>query len=125
MDVIALDRAGIGEGVAPLGTALTEGQLGLLWRLAPSPILCFDGDAAGQKAGVRAALRALPHVSPGRSLGFVTLPPGQDPDDLLRAKGRAAREERPQKPDSLADRLWRPESTSKTPAPPHHPHPHT
>src|SRR3546814_12185979 len=89
MDVIALDRAGIGEGVAPLGTALTEGQLGLLWRLAPSPILCFDGDAAGQKAGVRAALRALPHVSPGRSLGFVTLPPGQDPDDLLRAKGRA------------------------------------
>src|SRR3546814_3520816 len=90
MDVIALDRAGIGEGVAPLGTALTEGQLGLLWRLAPSPILCFDGDAAGQKAGVRAALRALPHVSPGRSLGFVTLPPGQDTDDLLRAKGRAA-----------------------------------
>src|SRR3546814_17380145 len=110
MDVIALDRAGIGEGVAPLGTALTEGQLGLLWRLAPSPILCFDGDAAGQKPGVRAALRALPHVSPGRSLGFVTLPPGQDPDDLPRAKGRPALEELPDKPESLFDRLWRHDS---------------
>lgn len=113
MDVIALDQAGIGEGVAPLGTAVTEGQLGLLWRLTPSPVLCFDGDAAGQKAGVRAALRALPHVGPGRSLGFVTLPPGQDPDDLLRAKGRAALEELLEKPESLVDRLWRHESAAE------------
>ena len=86
MDVIALDQAGIAEAVAPLGTALTEAQLGLLWRLSPTPILCFDGDSAGQKAAVRAALRALPHVGPGRSLGFVTLPAGQDPDDLIRAE---------------------------------------
>src|SRR3546814_19868145 len=121
MNVIALDGAGSGEAVAPLGTALTEGQPGRLWRLAPSPILCLDGDAAGQKAGVRAALRALPHVSPGRSLGFVTLPPGQAPDAPLRAKGRAALEELRENPESLVDRLWRPESIAQPPANPEQP----
>jgi DNA primase len=107
MDVIALDQAGIGEGVAPLGTALTEGQLGLLWRLSPSPLLCFDGDAAGQKAAIRAALRALPAVGPSRSLSFVTLPAGQDPDDLLRASGRGALDALLDRPDSLIEKLWR------------------
>ena len=82
--------AGFQETLAPLGTALTEAQLGLLWKLSPAPLMCFDGDNAGQKAGVRAALRALPHVGPGRSLGFVTMPAGQDPDDLIRAGGAAA-----------------------------------
>ena len=113
MDVIALDQAGIGEAVAPLGTALTEGQLERLWRLSGAPILCFDGDAAGQKAAVRAALRALPHVGPGRSLGFVTLPAGQDPDDLLRDKGRGALEELLGAPQSLVDRLWSHESAAE------------
>jgi DNA primase len=107
LDVIALDQAGIHDSVAPLGTAVTEGQLGLLWRLSPTPILCFDGDAAGQKAAIRAALRALPHVAPGRSLGFVTLPPGQDPDDLVRAQGRGAFEALLGNPEALVDRLWR------------------
>jgi DNA primase len=107
MDVIALDQAGIAEAVAPLGTAMTETQLGLLWRLAPSPILCFDGDAAGQKAGVRAALRALPHIGPGRSLSFITLPAGQDPDDLVRSGGREAVEALLGAPEPLVDRLWR------------------
>ncbi|HVQ10263.1 MAG TPA: DNA primase [Allosphingosinicella sp.] len=107
MDVVALDGAGFAETVAPLGTALTEGQLGLLWKLSPAPLLCFDGDAAGQKAAVRAALRALPHVGPGRSLGFVTLPPGQDPDDLVRAGGRAALEALFETPESLVEKLWR------------------
>ena len=106
MDVIALDQAGLGEVVAPLGTALTETQLALLWRLSPSPILCFDGDPAGQKAAVRGALRALPHVAAGRSLGFVTLPAGQDPDDLIRARGREALEALLDKPEPLVDRLW-------------------
>jgi DNA primase len=106
MDVIALDQAGLGEAVAPLGTALTEAQLGLLWRLSPSPILCFDGDPAGRKAGVRAALRALPHVGPDRSLGFVALPPGLDPDDLVRAEGREALEALLDAPEPLVDRLW-------------------
>jgi len=106
MDVIALDQAGIGEAVAPLGTALTEAQLGLLWRLSPSPILCFDGDSAGRKAAVRAALRALPNVAPDRSLGFVTLPAGQDPDDLVRAEGRDGIEALLARPEPLVDHLW-------------------
>jgi len=106
MDVIALDQAGLADAVAPLGTAMTEAQLGLLWRLSATPILCFDGDSAGQKAAVRAALRALPHLAPGRSLGFVTLPAGQDPDDLIRARGREALEALLASPEALVDRLW-------------------
>lgn len=90
MDVIALDQAGFGEAVAPLGTALTEGQLERLWRLVPSPALCFDGDAAGQKAAMRAALRALPLLGPEKSLSFIVLPEGLDPDDLIRANGAKA-----------------------------------
>src|SRR5205085_2492809 len=81
MDVIALDRAGIAEVVAPNGTALTEGQLERLWRLHPAPILCFDGDSAGQRAAVRAAERALPKIGADTTVTFATLPPGQDPDD--------------------------------------------
>jgi len=107
MDVVALDQAGIGEAVAPLGTALTESQLGLLWRLSPTPLLCFDGDSAGQKAAFRAALRALPHVGPGRSLSFATLPAGQDPDDLIRSSGRAAFEALLAEAEPLVERLWR------------------
>ncbi|HEX7850858.1 MAG TPA: toprim domain-containing protein, partial [Sphingomonas sp.] len=106
MDVIALAQAGFGEAVAPLGTALTEHQLERLWRLSDVPILCFDGDSAGQKAAIRAALRALPGLAPGRSLRFVTLPEGQDPDDLVRARGPAAFEALLEKPESLVDRLW-------------------
>nr|WP_295370216.1 DNA primase [uncultured Sphingosinicella sp.] len=106
MDVIALDQAGIAEAVAPLGTALTETQLGLLWRLAPTPTLCFDGDAAGQKAAVRGALRALPQIGPGRSLSFITLPAGQDPDDLVRSGGREAMDALLAAPEPLVDRLW-------------------
>lgn len=118
MDVIALDQAGIGEAVAPLGTALTESQLERCWRLVRTPILCFDGDAAGQKAAVRAALRALPHIGPGRSLAFVTLPLGQDPDDLLRDKGRSALEALVEKAEPLVDRLWRHESEAESLATP-------
>ncbi|CUS43180.1 MAG: DNA primase [Pseudomonadota bacterium] len=106
MDVIALAQAGFGEAVAPLGTALTEAQLERLWRLNDVPILCFDGDSAGQKAAMRAALRALPMLAPGRSLAFVTLPEGVDPDDLVRAKGPAAFEELLRTPEPLVDRLW-------------------
>jgi DNA primase len=107
MDVIALDQAGIAEVVAPNGTALTEAQLERLWRLEPSPILCFDGDAAGRKAAVRAALRALPHLRPDRTLRFVELPPGQDPDDLIRSGGREAFEALLASPEPLDTRLWR------------------
>ncbi|WP_116090172.1 DNA primase [Sphingomonas crusticola] len=110
MDVIALARAGIDEAVAPLGTALTEAQIERLWRLVPVPVLCFDGDKAGQKAAIRAALRALPMVGPDRSLRFVTLPDGQDPDDLVKAGGKAAFENALQSAIPLVDLIWRHEA---------------
>ena len=90
MDVIALDQAGIAEAVAPLGTALTEGQLEKLWALVDTPTLCFDGDAAGRKAALRAAHRAMPLLRPGKSLAFAVLPAGEDPDDIIRRGGAAA-----------------------------------
>jgi len=92
MDVIALATAGFEAAVAPLGTALTETQIRALWRLAPEPILCFDGDAAGVRAADRAAERALPLLEAGRSLRFAYLPAGQDPDTLIRGAGPAAME---------------------------------
>ena len=107
MDVIALDRAGIAESVAPNGTALTEAQLERMWRLAPAPILCFDGDSAGQKASIRAATRALPHLGPERTLRFVALPAGQDPDDVVKSGGREAMEELLATAEPLVERLWR------------------
>jgi DNA primase len=113
MDVIALAQAGFGEAVAPLGTAMTEAQLERLWRMADVPILCFDGDAAGQKAAIRAAHRALPLLGPGRSLSFVTLPQGQDPDDLVRAKGPAAFEALLREPEPLVERLWAHEAAAE------------
>ncbi|MFM9943442.1 MAG: DNA primase [Hyphomicrobiaceae bacterium] len=90
MDVIALAEAGFGETVAPLGTALTENQVQLLWRMAPEPILCFDGDSAGRKAAFRAVDTVLPLLKPGFSLQFAFLPDGLDPDDLIRQQGPAA-----------------------------------
>ncbi len=90
MDVIALQRAGFGGAVAPLGTALTEEQLGALWRLSPKPVLCFDGDAAGARAAARAAETALPLLSPERTLCLAALPEGEDPDSLIRREGEAA-----------------------------------
>ena len=107
MDVIALAQAGFGEVVAPLGTALTEHQIERLWKMADVPILCFDGDAAGQKAAIRAATRALPLLRPGMSLTFATLPGGQDPDDLIRAEGSAAMEAVLGAAEPLVERLWK------------------
>lgn len=106
MDVIALHQAGIVDAVAPLGTALTENQLALLWRVVDTPMLCFDGDAAGQRAALRAALRALPLLKPGKSLSFLTLPIGQDPDDLVRSSGAEAFERLVANAQPLVDRLW-------------------
>ncbi len=111
MDVIALAQAGIDEVVAPLGTALTEHQLERLWRLIDAPILCFDGDSAGQKAAIRAAHRALPMAAPTRTLQFVTLPKDQDPDDLVKAGGRGALEALLTSPQPLVDQIWAHELT--------------
>ena len=106
MDVVALSEAGIGEAVAPLGTALTEEQARLLWRLSDEPILCFDGDAAGRKAAFRAIDTVLPHLKPGTSMRFAFLPDGMDPDDLIRRDGRSGMESVLSKTQSLIDVLW-------------------
>ncbi len=90
VDVIRMVAAGFANTVAPLGTALTERQLDILWRMADEPILCFDGDKAGLRAAFRAADLALPQLKPGKSLRFALLPGGQDPDDLIRASGAEA-----------------------------------
>ncbi|MGB3503841.1 MAG: DNA primase, partial [Xanthobacteraceae bacterium] len=106
VDVIAMVGAGFPAAVAPLGTALTEDQLGLLWKMVDEPILCFDGDRAGQKAAWRAADLALPHLEPGKSLRFAMLPEGQDPDDLARSGGRGAVEEVIGAARGLVDIIW-------------------
>jgi DNA primase len=106
MDVIALAAAGFGECVAPLGTALTEQQIELLWRLVETPVLCFDGDAAGQRAALRAAVRALPLLRPAHSLRIVRLPIGLDPDDLLKRDGPRAMERLLAEARGLLDMLW-------------------
>ena len=106
VDVIAMVGVGYPASVAPLGTALTENQLALLWKMADEPILCFDGDRAGQKAAWRAADLALPHLAPGKSLRFALLPEGQDPDDLARAGGRAAIDDVIAASRGLADMIW-------------------
>jgi DNA primase len=106
MDVVALTAAGFSESVAPLGTALTEDQAKLLWRMADEPILCFDGDAAGKKAAFRAIDTVLPHLVAGKSVRIAFLPDGLDPDDLIRQDGPGAMEAVLQATKSLADVLF-------------------
>jgi DNA primase len=113
MDVIALHGAGFTGAVAPLGTALTEGQLGELWKLADEPFLCFDGDNAGRRAAQRAADRALPLLRPGKSLRFLALPAGEDPDSLIRARGGDAIRRLLGLARPLADVLWDMETDGK------------
>jgi DNA primase len=113
IDVIAMAAAGFPHCVAPLGTALTAEQCGLLWRMAEEPILCFDGDKAGLKAADRAIDTALPLIEAGKSLRFVLLPGGQDPDELLRSGGPAAVAEALRAPLPLVEMLWRRETEGK------------
>ncbi len=110
MDIVALAQAGIGDVVAPLGTALTEMQLEMLWRMVEAPVLCFDGDAAGQRAAMRAVERALPMLGPMRSLSIVRLPAGMDPDDLVNREGKDAMEALLDRAKSVLDILWEAES---------------
>ncbi len=110
VDVIAMVTAGFEGTVAPLGTALTTDQLGLMWRMADEPILCFDGDGAGRRAAYRAVDLALPLLKPGKSLTFAALPDGQDPDDLARSAGREAIEDVLNGARPLAQMLWTRES---------------
>jgi len=113
MDVIALSQHGLKEAVAPLGTALSESHLALLWKVADEPYLCFDGDAAGQRAQARSAERALPLLAPERSLRFITLPPGDDPDSLVSTQGPEAMEELIAKSTSLDSVIWHLETAGR------------
>ena len=106
MDVIALAGAGIDYAVAPLGTALTPDQLKLIWRIVPDPVLCFDGDNAGQLAAYRAVDTALPLLQPGHFLKFSFLPPGQDPDDVVNAGGKQMMDRLVDSADALSQVLW-------------------
>ncbi|MCZ6637811.1 MAG: DNA primase [Alphaproteobacteria bacterium] len=105
MDVIALIGAGL-PAMAPLGTALTESQILALWRVVAEPVLCFDGDAAGGRAALRAAERALPLLKPGCSFRFVTMPRGEDPDSLVRARGARGMESLMATAKPLSDVIW-------------------
>jgi DNA primase len=113
MDVIALAEAGFAGAVAPLGTALTEDQLQLLWKVSPEPILSFDGDEAGLRAAKRASFLALPFLEPGQSLRFVFLPKGEDPDSFIRSQGAEAMRTLLGKAQSLSDTLWAGETEGK------------
>jgi len=106
MDVIALAQAGIDYGVAPLGTALTEEQIGHLWHMADEPVLAFDGDKAGMRAAGRAMERALSMLRPGKSFRFLVMPEGDDPDSLVQREGRGAIEALIDKADPLVTMLW-------------------
>jgi len=118
MDVIALHRAGFEDAVAPLGTALTEDHLRELWRVVAEPVLCFDGDNAGQRAAGRAAERALPALSPGKGLRFAELPKGDDPDTLIRDRGPEAMAQVLDAALPLSEVLWRMETAERPPSTP-------
>ncbi|QQA41542.1 DNA primase [Pelagovum pacificum] len=106
MDVIALSEHGFGAAVAPLGTAVTEHQLAHLWRMADEPVIALDGDTAGVRAARKVVSLALPMLQPGKSLRFVLLPDGQDPDDLLKAKGPAAMAKLLDEADPMVRVIW-------------------
>ncbi|MCT4552476.1 MAG: DNA primase [Alphaproteobacteria bacterium] len=107
IDVIALSQHGIKNVVAPMGTAISEHHLNLLWRVADTPYFCLDGDAAGYKAGIRTAMRALPVLKEGKSLKFVLLDEKKDPDDILRERGKQGLQEYFKNAISLSELLWR------------------
>jgi DNA primase len=110
MDVIALSEAGFTAAVAPLGTAVTDTQLQLMWRIAPEPIIALDGDAAGIRAAMRVIDLALPLLEAGQSLRFAVMPEGKDPDDLIRASGAGAMQALLDQAVPMVDLLWRRET---------------
>ncbi|WP_172293578.1 DNA primase [Pseudoruegeria sp. HB172150] len=113
MDVIALSEAGFTATVAPLGTAITEDQLQMLWRIAPEPVIALDGDTAGLRAAMRLIDMVLPQLEAGKSLRFAIMPPGQDPDDVIRTGGAGAMQKILDQAQPLVHLLWRRETEGK------------
>lgn len=114
MDVIALSEAGFGAAVAPLGTAVTENQLQMLWRIAPEPVIALDGDAAGLRAALRLIDLSLPLLEAGQSLRFAMMPEGKDPDDLIRAEGAGVLRALIDKAVPMVHLLWQRETDGKS-----------
>jgi DNA primase len=110
MDVIALASYGFEAAVAPLGTAITESQLQMLWRISPEPIIAMDGDNAGLRAAMRLIDLALPLLEAGKSLRFAVMPGGKDPDDLLREEGAPALQKRLDDAIPMVRLLWQRET---------------
>lgn len=106
LDVITAVAAGFEGALAPLGTALTEEHMSQLWRMADVPILCFDGDEAGQRAADRAAGLVLPLLQPGKTVRIATLPGGLDPDELIRRHGREAFADVLERAQALSEMVW-------------------
>lgn len=113
MDVIALAQAGFNHSVAPLGTAITENQLAMIWRICPEPVIALDGDNAGVQAARRLIDLALPLLEAGKSLRFCILPEGLDPDDLIRAQGAEAMQKLLDNAQPMVDLLWQRETEGK------------
>ena len=113
MDVIALSQFGFKHAVAPLGTAITENQLALIWRIHHEPIIALDGDTAGLRAALRLIDLALPLLETGKSLRFCILPTGQDPDDILKEKGAAYMQELLENAVPMVNLLWQRETEGK------------
>ncbi|SEQ04807.1 DNA primase [Devosia sp. YR412] len=118
LDVIAAVSAGFEGAVAPLGTAMTEEHLQMLWQMTPDPVLCFDGDKAGLKAAERTADLVMPHLKPGYTVRIATLPDGLDPDDLIKAQGRGAFADVIDRARSLSDVIWSMETGGLVPETP-------
>ena len=113
MDVIALSEAGFTAAVAPLGTAVTEEQLRLIWRIGDEPVIALDGDAAGLRAGLRVVDLALPLLEAGKALRFALLPGGQDPDDLIKAHGAPAMQKVLDEAQPMVRLLWQRETEGR------------
>ncbi|MCG6556782.1 DNA primase [Ruegeria sp. 1NDH52C] len=113
MDVIALAEAGFGAAVAPLGTAVTEHQLQMIWRIADEPIVALDGDTAGLRAALRVVDLALPLLEAGKSVRFAIMPEGKDPDDLIRAEGPAAMQNVLDQARPMVQLLWQRETEGR------------
>ncbi|MCF6317297.1 MAG: DNA primase [Marinosulfonomonas sp.] len=110
MDVIALVEAGFTACVAPLGTAITESQLQMMWRVSPEPVIALDGDRAGFQAALRLIDLALPLLEAGQSLRFALMPEGLDPDDVLKAQGKGAMQRLIDGAVPMVQLLWRRET---------------